>query len=167
MRRSLALSAGAFLLAVPTLSACGFNYATDEIYTPSVGTDIRSSRVDVLDAVIVSATEGEGAFVATFSNNNTKKADNVTAISGGAEDPTLVAQGLAPIKINPGSYVNLADNHRGVLVTGDFKAGDFVTVKIEFGNADAVTFQVPVIAPEGPWADLAPATGNTIVPLAE
>ena len=36
-RRKLALSFGALVLALPGVSACGFNYATDREYTPSNG----------------------------------------------------------------------------------------------------------------------------------
>jgi hypothetical protein len=156
MRRSLALTAGALALAVPTLSSCGFNYATDEIYTASAGTDVRTSAVDVLNAVIVSDQENVGAFVATFSNNNAKQPDRVVTIAGGADTP-LTAVGMHPIRLVKGGYVNLADDHQGILVQGTFKAGDFVSVSVDFGNAESVTFLVPVVRAEGPYADLAPA----------
>ena len=149
------------MLGVPTLSSCGFNYATDEIYTASAGTDVRTSMVDVLNAVIVAAEDNTGAFVATFSNNSTKNRDKVTGIAGGVDDPGFTSVGFKPISITPGGYVNLADKHRGVLVTGEFKPGDFVSVTIDFENAESVTFRVPVVSPEGPYEDLAPATGAT------
>ena len=38
-RRKLATAIGALVLAVPGLSACGFNYATDREYTPGNGTN--------------------------------------------------------------------------------------------------------------------------------
>jgi len=159
MRRSLALTAGALMLAVPTLSSCGFNYATDEIYTASAGTDVRTSDVDVLNAVIVSDQENVGAFIATFSNNNQKQPDRVVAIAGGG-DTTLTVSGMHPINLAPGGYVSLADNHQGIVVQGTFKAGDFVSVSVDFGNAESVTFLVPVVAAEGPYADLAPVIGG-------
>ena len=155
MRRSFALAAGALALAVPMLSSCGFNYATDEIYTASAGTDVRTSTVDVLSAVIVSDQDNVGAFVATFSNNNAKESDRVVALSGG-EGTTLTVSGMHPINLKPGSYVNLADRG-GIVVQGTFAAGDFVSVSVDFGKAESVTFLVPVVAAEGPYADLGPS----------
>ena len=52
-RRKLAIAIGALVLAVPGLSACGFNYATDREYTPGNGTNDQHGVVDVLNAVIV------------------------------------------------------------------------------------------------------------------
>ena len=156
MRRSFALIAGALVLAVPTLSSCGFHYATDEIYTPSAGRDIRTSQVDVLNAVIVSNSDNSGSFVATFSNNNTTAPDQVTSIAGGSSDPTFQAPGFSPTTVAPGGYVSLADRG-GVPVTGTFTTGDFVTVTIDFANAQSVTFDVPVVAPTDEYSGLAPS----------
>ena len=53
-RLRLALSIGALVLAVPGVSACGFNYATDRENTIANGTNNQDGVVDVLNAVIVS-----------------------------------------------------------------------------------------------------------------
>jgi hypothetical protein len=63
-RRSLRLVVGALVLALPLLASCGFDKATDQVYTPGAGTDDRSGDVDVLSAVIVSAQPGPGTFIA-------------------------------------------------------------------------------------------------------
>ena len=73
LRRSLALATGALVLAVPALTSCGFDYATDRIYTQAAGVNDRDATVDVLGAVVVSAEEGSGIFVASFSNNNNEE----------------------------------------------------------------------------------------------
>src|SRR4051794_24376605 len=113
-RRTLA--AGILLLALP-LSACGFDYATDQIYNASAGTNHRSGQVDVLSAVIVSEAEGSGTFIASFANNNAKEADTVTAIASGPDGPALTVEGFKPIKIAAGQLVNLA-NTQGFVTTG-------------------------------------------------
>lgn len=161
MRRSLALTSGA--LALATLSSCGFNYATDEIYNAATGTDARSSKVDVLSAVIVASEDDHGAFVATFANNDPTRADRVTAIEGGVNDPTFESD-MSSVSVPAGGYVNLAETH-GIPVSGDFTAGDFVEVSVEFGNADGVTFLVPVVAPTGPYADF--GDGTVVEPAPE
>ena len=65
----LALSIGALVLAVPGVSACGFNYATDRENTIANGVSNKDGEVDVLNAVIVSSEDGSGTFIATLSNN--------------------------------------------------------------------------------------------------
>jgi len=155
IRRSLALTAGALALAVPTLSSCGFNYATDEIYNASAGTDARAGQVDVLSAVIVAAGDDEGVFVATFSNNDPMESDRVTAFAGGTDSPTLAAEDFSPIPLAAGGYANLAETD-GITVTGDFSPGEFVQVSIDFAHAESVTFLVPVVNPEGPYEDIVP-----------
>ena len=52
-RRSLRLAVGALVLALPLLGSCGFDKATDKVYTPAAGTNDRDGDVDVLSAVIV------------------------------------------------------------------------------------------------------------------
>ena len=71
VRRSIA--AAALLLAVPALSACGVSFGapTDQVYNPSVGVDDQSGQVDVLNALIVSGSNGSGTVVATLVNNQT------------------------------------------------------------------------------------------------
>src|SRR6478609_7881275 len=68
-RRKLATAIGALVLAVPALSACGFNYATEREYTPGNGTNYQHGVVDVLNAVIVAGEDGSGTFIASLSNN--------------------------------------------------------------------------------------------------
>jgi len=40
----------------------------------------------------------------------------------------------------------------GIKVTGDFEAGQFVTVTLTFKNADEVTLEVPVVENAGAFA---------------
>lgn len=147
----MALTACALVVAVPTLSSCGFNYATDEVYTASAGTDIRTSRVDVLNAVIVSDQDNVGSFVATFSNNETKTGDRVTAIGGDVQ-----ATGFTGIRLAKGGFWSMAAKGPAT-VTGTFKAGDFVKVTIDFARAESVTFNVPVVRADGAYEGLAPS----------
>ena len=151
-RRSLALAAGSLLLAAQ-LSACGFNNATDEIYQASAGVDYRKGPLDVLSAVVVSAQEGSGTFIATYSNNDDENATTVEEISAGTEDATEDATegstveifGVTPVEVPPGGFVNLA-NDPGIVVQGEFSAGQYVGLKITFDNTDAIEMSVPVVA---------------------
>ena len=139
LRRSLALAAGALALAVPALSSCGFDYATDRIYTPAAGVNDRDATVDVLGAVVVSAEEGSGVFVASFSNNSNEEEGLVEGIEG-----EVTAEAFEPVEVPVGGFVNLADEG-GAEVTGDFEAGNFVSLTILFGDGEQVQMDVPVV----------------------
>ena len=96
-RRSWALAAGALLLAAP-LSSCGFDNATERVYTPAAGANNRDATVDVLGAVIVSAEEGSGTFVATFVNNDQVE-DGV--VEGITPDDEAIQIDFSPVTVPP------------------------------------------------------------------
>lgn len=152
LRRTTALSLGGLLLAAPMLTACGFNYATDRVYTPASGVNNRDADVDVLGAVIVSAQDDSGTFIATFSNNDTEKQATVESLAG-ASGNTIQAESFSPIEIDPGGLVNLATDG-GIPVSGTFTAGNFIPVTVTFGDGDRVEMDVPVVPDEGDYAGL-------------
>ena len=149
--RSLATAAAVIALAAP-LTSCGFDYAPERDYTPAGGANNREGAVDVLSAVIVSAAEGSGTFVASFSNNDVDAAQTFTGLSGD-EGAAIEAAEFEPVTINAGGLVNLADPAAAdIVLTGDFAAGDFVPVAVDFGNGERVSFNVPVVADDfGYW----------------
>ena len=142
----------ALVLAMPALAACGFNEQTDQVYQPAAGKNLRSSDVDVLGALVVSANPGKGVFIASLVNKSTTTADKLVGVAGdgiqvsGGTTSTIPAEGL----------VNLADPATGgIPVRGaQVRAGSYVTVKLTFQNADPVTAQVPVVADTGAYAGL-------------
>lgn len=147
--RPLATAAAALALAAP-LSSCGFDYATERDYTPAGGSNDRDGVVDVLSAVIVSAAEGSGTFVASLSNNDVDDEQTFTGVAG--EDSTIEPADFDPIAIAPGGLVNLSEPPAGVVLTGDFTAGDFVPLVIDFGNGERITMNVPVVRDDfGYW----------------
>lgn len=153
LRRNIALAAGALVLAAtPVLTACGFNYATDRVYTPAAGVNNRDASVDVLGAVIVSAQDDAGTFIATFTNNSADQEATVNSLSGSGDNP-VQADAFAPLTIPAGGLVNLATDG-GFRVTGTFKAGDFVPVTIALGNGQRVDMNVPVVTDTGTYAGL-------------
>ena len=143
LRRTLALATCALAVCAPVLTSCGFDYATDRIYTPAAGVNNREASVDVLGAVIVSAEEGSGVFVASFANNSTEEPATVEALEG-VDQSQLAASDSRPIEVPPGGLVNLADEG-GIEVTGEVAAGEFVPVAIQFGNGERVQLDVPVV----------------------
>ena len=79
MQHRLLVSAATVVALAAPLSSCGFDYATDRVYTPGSGANNREGDVDVLSAVVVSAAEGSGTFVASLANNSPDAEESFTA----------------------------------------------------------------------------------------
>jgi hypothetical protein len=149
LRRTLALATGA--IALTALTSCGFNYATDRPYTPANGVNHQGGSVDVLNAVIVSAEEGSGVFVATLSNNDTEEESSFEGLEAAGESD-VTAEEFEAVEIAPGGMVNLAEDG-GIPVTGDFAAGDFVEVSMTIGS-EVIDMDVHVVTNCGDFGGL-------------
>lgn len=142
LRRPLALAAATALLATPALTSCGFDYGTDQLNNPAAGTNDRSGVVNVIAATIVANQSDSGTFIASLTNGSTEDTITVTGISGG--DGALTARDFEPIELEPRGYANLVDGG-GVVVTGDFEAGDVIPMELTFDNGEDAVLQVPVV----------------------
>jgi hypothetical protein len=148
--RSLATAAAAIALAAP-LTSCGFDYATERDYTPAGGSNNREGVVDLLSAVVVSGAEGSGTFVASLSNNDDSEEQSLTGISGG-EGAAIEAAEFEPVTVPADGLVNLAEPPAGIVLTGEFTAGDFIPLTVDFSNGERISLNVPVVANDtGYW----------------
>lgn len=148
--RPLATAAAVLALAAP-LTSCGFDYATDRAYDVNSGATNLDGDVDVLSAVVVSAAEGSGTLIASFSNNDPAAEQTFTAVAG-AEGAAITAAEFEPVTITAGGLVNLAEPAAGIVLTGDFGPGNVVPLSIDFGNGERVSLNVPVVADDtGYW----------------
>jgi copper(I)-binding protein len=147
LRRSLALTTGALVLALGGLTSCGFDLATDRPYQPGEGTNDKAGDVDVLAAVVVAKQPNEGTVVVTLVNSTADE----QALSG-VTGTDLVVPDFEPIDVPPRGYVNLADDG-GVLVSGDFDYGDLLPLTFTFANGDTASFDVPVVSACGTYLD--------------
>jgi hypothetical protein len=144
LRRTLALATCVLAVCAPALTSCGFDYATDRIYTPATGVNNRDASVDVLGAAIVSADDGSGTFIASFANNDSVKTVSVESLEG-VDQAALTADDFPPIEVPPGGMVNLADDE-GIGVEGDdVAAGEFVEVTLQFDTGERVEMDIPVV----------------------
>jgi len=144
LRPSLALRTGALLLAA-SLSSCGFDPATNRVNTITPGTTNRDTSLDVLNAVVVSAEEGSGTFIASFVNNDLEEPATLEGLSPGDQESAQVVD-FSPIEVPPNSLVNLAEDDQGVAVEGEFAAGDVVPMVVELAGGDVVELEVPVVS---------------------
>jgi hypothetical protein len=144
----------AVVLLVPLLGACGFGAQTDQVYQPAVGVNDHKGQVDVLGAVVASASEGLGTFVASLDNKNPRKAITLVDVKGSEGiEPHLVA----PVKVEPGTLVNLADLG-AVRVTGEgVKAGGFARLTLIFDTGQSSEVNAPIVAKVGIYAEIKPA----------
>jgi hypothetical protein len=157
LRRTPALLTGALLLAT-VLTGCGTD-ATNRINQIQTGTNVRDSEVDVLGAVVVSAADGSGTFVATFVNSSSTDDASVESVAGTDETDGLTFDGDTSVDVPASGMVNLADDG-GFALTGDFSAGDFVHLTATFSDGSSADMDVPVVTNCGLWAGLdGPTTG--------
>ena len=153
MPARLLASVGAVALAA-SLSSCGFDYATDRVYDVAAGTTNRDAAVDVLSAVIVSAQQGSGTLITSFSNNDHAKSAKVTDIAPGAQSSVQV-EGFSPITVPAGGLVNLAEAGTPVVVkASNLQSGDFETLKFTFGDGSSENLDIPVVWACNEWQGL-------------
>jgi hypothetical protein len=150
VRRSIA--AAALLLAVPALSACGVSFGaqTDQVYNPSVGTDDRSGQVDVLNALIVSGSNGSGTVVATLVNNDQQHDDTLKSVAGAGRDSSLTVQPGGDTTIPAGGLLNLATQGSITARGKRIVPGNVVEITFSFDRAEAITIGVPVVSASNP-----------------
>ena len=162
LRRSLA--AAAVVLTAPALASCGFDYPTDQVYTPGVGVNDRDGDIDVLHALVVSGAEGSGTVVAALVNNQ-QEDDALTEIAGSGPDASVTVSSAGSVEVPGTELVQLAEEEIGV--EGESIApGQFVELTFSFQNAESVTVEVPVVARRGDYAEIpvpsvAPAAEET------
>lgn len=148
LRRSFALTAFAVALTAG-LSSCGFDAATDRVYTPATGVNSSGDDVKVSGAVVVSTEPGSGTLIASLSNSSEGEETALTEVTGDFEPVEL-----EPIAIQPGQLVNLAEPAADIKITGDFEAGNWVELTFGFDNGESIVLEAPVVENANYYADL-------------
>lgn len=142
----------ALLLALPlgaALTSCGFDYPTDQVNQIAAGANEREASVDVLGARILATADGTGRLIGSLANNNDEPASLVAVSS----DEGTVTTDFRPIELGPGDGVNLADKPV-VHASGEFAAGEVVSLTYEFDTGEVVTLNVPVVKHCHQYADV-------------
>lgn len=160
VRRSIA--AAAVVLAAPVLSSCGVNFGaqTDQVYNPARGVDDRSGSVDVLNALVVSGSNGSGTVVATLVNNDEQHPDTLRGVSGSGPDANLTVTPGGPTAIPAGGLLNLAKDGRIAVRGKRVVPGNFVEITFSFDRGEAITVGAPVLSASDPdYKDIKLPTG--------
>ena len=151
-RHRLAAAAVVTPLAAVVMSGCGvnFNAQTDQPYNPAAGVNDRSGSVDVLNALVVSGSDGSGAFIATLVNNSQTKGDTLKGLSGVGTDSSIKATAPTTTAIAPNGVLNLASSGPVDLTGKRVAAGNFVDLRLTFDNGKAITLKAPVVSADDP-----------------
>ena len=160
VRRCIAVAA---LVAAPVLSSCGVNFGaqTDQPYNPAVGVDSRAGEVDVLNALIVSGSDGSGTVVATLVNDDETKPDTLKGVSGAGADSGLQVQLGGNTQIPAAGLLNLADQGEVSAKGKRVVPGNFVKITFSFDRAEAITLDVPVVSSSNPdYKDIKVPSGS-------
>ena len=160
VRRSIAVAA--VLIAAPAVSSCGVNFGeqTDQVYNPSVGVDDRSGQVDVLNALIVSGSNGSGTVVATLVNNDQQNGDTLKGVAGAGKDAGMTVKLGGDTKIPAGGLLNLATQSNVTARDKRIVPGYFVEITFSFDRGEAITLEVPVVPHSGAYADVKVPSGS-------
>ncbi len=146
------MAAAVLVVAAPLLSSCGINFGaqTDQVYNPSAGVDDRSGTVDVLNALVVSGSEGSGTVIASLVNNEQGRDDTLRGVAGAGADSSLQVTVGGDTTIPAGGLLNLATTG-SITARGDrIKPGYFVEITFSFARGQAITLQAPVVSADDP-----------------
>lgn len=139
---ALAVSATALL----ALTGCGTNFSaqTNQSYDAGVGSNHRDGTVNVLNALFVDNTDGTATFSAALLNKDTS-AHRLTAVTATTDGGTPITVKLAG-KPELESQMLYSPGETGdILLTGEFPAGGFVKVTLDFEDVAPVTINAPVV----------------------
>ncbi|MFE6645162.1 hypothetical protein ACFVJS_01275 [Nocardioides sp. NPDC057772] len=174
MQKRLAVTGALVALTLPALTACSsFDYATDRPNEIVHGGSTLDGAIRINAARIVTAQEGSGILVGTFSLDPAinpavagEALPSVTSIATGSEaSRTVTPESFTPIELPTAGIINLADPaNGGIAVTGDFKPGDSIPMTFTFSDGDERTISVPVVTQCGPYAEVVAAADETSKP---
>lgn len=135
--------AGLLLALVPaamTLSSCGFDYPTDRVNTIAGGQNNRDASVDALGIRVLATATGEGRLIGALANN----LDEAAALESVTSPDGLASAAFEPVQVPGRGHVNLAEDVV-IPVTGDFTAGDVITLELGFSTGETVSLNVPFV----------------------
>jgi len=174
MQKRLAVTGALVALALPALTACSsFDYATDRPNEITHGGSTLDGAIRINAARIVTAQEGSGVLVGTFSLDPAinpavagKALPSVTSIATAADaEETVTPESFTPIELPKSGIINLADPAiGGIAVTGDFKPGDSIPMTFTFSEGEERTISVPVVTQCGSYAEVVAAVDETAKP---
>lgn len=158
-RTSVRRGIGAVLVgaALPLLSGCasGFDSPVLQDYNPSVGVNVRQGDVWAMNMLVVLPESGRGTLVGALLNKGPSgdRLVGATVESEPNEAPIQSSMQQSSVSLPPERLVELSEPTT-VVVEGDVTPGRFVNLTLQFQRAEPVEVKIPVVAPEGAYADV-------------
>lgn len=155
---------GALAVGTLALSACAVNspQTTQLRYAPADGIEMDGEALDARDVFVVSQGNGAPGVVSGALYNSGAEPLTVTV--------TVAGQPAGEVTVEPGTTVRLdgvaADGtpgERTVVDAIETPAGEGVEVLMQ-GGGETLSGRVPVLLPQGPYADYADDAGGTVEP---
>jgi hypothetical protein len=156
-RRTAAAVVALVVPLVALLSGCGVNFdaQTDQPYNPAAGVDDRSGAVYVINALVVSSSDGSGTVVASLVNTDQVNDDSLSGVSG----PGLSVQPGGTTTIPAGGMLNLAKQGRVFVRGKNVVPGKFIQMTFSFDRGSQVKLGVPVVSADDPAYSGVPTAG--------
>lgn len=154
LRRGIA---AALVAAALPVSGCasGFDSPVLQDYNAPVGVNMREGDVYALNMLVVLPESGRGTLVGALLN----KAPDGDALVGArvesepGEAPVRSSTVRSQVPLAPERLVELSDPPT-VAIEGEVEAGRFVTLTLQFQRAEQIQIDVPVLRPEGAYAEV-------------
>jgi hypothetical protein len=151
-------AAAAVVASLPLLSGCasGFDSPVLQDYNPVTGVNVRQDEVWGMNLLVVLPESGQGTLVGALLNTTRPQDRLVDAtVTPAPDDQAEVATTMVrqSVTLPPERLVELSDPQT-VLVEGDVVPGRFVNLTLQFQRSEPIEVEVPVVAPEGPYADV-------------
>jgi hypothetical protein len=113
------------------------------------------ASVDALGIRVLASAKGQGRLIGSLANNTR---ENASLQSISSPDGRVEAE-FKPVKVPARSGVNLAE--QDIPLTGDFTAGQFVDLALEFSTGETVSLKAPVMKPCFEYSDIPTPSGSS------
>jgi hypothetical protein len=156
-RRRRGLAVALVAAALPVLSGCASNFGSPVLQddNPVTGVNVRQGGVWGLNMLVVLDESGQGTVVGALINNAARD-DRLVEVTLEAErgrGPVRTSLVRQQVTLPPDQLVEMSEPPT-VAVQGDVQPGLFLGLTLRFQRAEPIQAQVPVMAPEGPYAEV-------------
>jgi hypothetical protein len=164
VRRRTAAAAALTAVAALTLSACGtsFGAQTSQQYQASIGADVRTGPVQMLNTLLVANEDGSATLSTSLLNQSggQRTIDSVEVTNTDGEQlPVESLKAKVTLPDNVLVPIGKSSDAGGFVVTEGAEPGRYVTVTVTFTSGAPVSIEAPVVARSEMYDDV--STGNT------
>lgn len=138
------------------LTGCGtgFDAQTTQKYDAAVGSNARGGDVEVHNGLFVD-NDGKTATMSASFLNKSEQEVTLTGIEVADESGKPISSTFAePVVLKP-QILYISGKTPDAMLTGTFRAGQFVTITFAFDGAGSVSLDVPVVKRNDDYTEIA------------